>query len=159
MFGAQHQISIKAPVGCAAMQLALPALEQSIVDGVADQRVREQEHVAARLLGPHEKARYQGLGGIIRSIEQVGQSSAAEPLAENRGGLNGGLVHRGEPIDARLHEALHRAGNGGGLALVGVSEELVEKKRVAGGPLDAALGESRVRRDEHLGESARVVRG
>jgi hypothetical protein len=40
-----------------------------------------------------------------------------------------------------------------------MSEELLEKKRVAGGPLDAALGESCVRRDEHLGESARVIRG
>ena len=139
------------------MQLASPALEQSIVDGVPDQRVREQEHVAVRLLRPQEKARYQGLGGIIRPIEQVGQSRAAEPLAENRGGLNGGLVYPGEPINARLHEALHRAGYGGGLALIGVTQQLVEKKRVAGGALDAALGESRVRGDEHLGESARVV--
>jgi hypothetical protein len=70
-----------------------------------------------------------------------------EPLAENRGGLNRRFIRRIEPIDARLHQAMHRAGHGDGLALIGVTKELIEEKRVASGALDAALGESRVRRD------------
>ena len=50
-----------------------------------------------------------------------------EPLAENRGGLNGRLVRRIEPIDARLHQALYRAGHGYCLAFVGMTKQLIEE--------------------------------
>jgi hypothetical protein len=77
----------------------------------------------------------------------VSQSSVCEPLAENGGGLNGRFIRRVELIDARLYEALHRAGHGDSVALIGVTKELIEEKRVASGALDAALSESRIRRD------------
>ena len=59
------------------------------------------------------------------------QSSALETLAENRGDLNGRFVHRVEPIETRLHEALHRTGYGYVLALLGVTKELLKEERIA----------------------------
>jgi len=78
-------------------------------------------------------------------------------LAEHRGRLRRLLVGRVEPVDAGLHQALDRTGDGSSLALIGVTKELVEKQRVAGGTLDAAFGERGVGRDQRLGEGTRVL--
>jgi hypothetical protein len=80
-----------------------------------------------------------------------------EPLAENRSGLNGRLIPRVEPIDARLHKALYRPGHGDCLAFVGMAKQLIEEKRIASSALDAALCERCVRYEKRLRESACVV--
>jgi hypothetical protein len=44
------------------------------------------------------------------------------------------------------------------VALIGMTKELIKKKRVAGGTLDAARCESLIRGDQRLGKSAGIVR-
>jgi hypothetical protein len=71
MFGTQHRIPIGVPFRRAPVELASPAPEQGIVNGVPDQHVGEQEHLAARLLRPQEEPRYQAVGEVIRFIEEM----------------------------------------------------------------------------------------
>ena len=157
MLGAQQRIPIVVEFRRAQVKLASPAPEQVVVYCVPDQHMCEQEHLAARLLRPQEKPRDQSLRNIIRLVEQVGQRSMREPLAENRSGLNGRLIPWIEPIDARLHQALYRAGHGYCLAFVCMAKQLIEEKRIASSALDAALSERGVRYEKRLRESACVV--
>ena len=66
MFGTQQKIPIGVQFRRAPVQLASPAPEQVVVYRVSDQHVREQEHLAARLLRPQEKPRDQSLRNVIR---------------------------------------------------------------------------------------------
>ena len=57
VLGVQRRVALRKPCGGPPVQLAPSGLEQRVVDGIADQRVREQEPVAG---GAHEKALDQG---------------------------------------------------------------------------------------------------
>ena len=115
----------------------------------------EQERLA--VVRPHEVARHEMLGGMVRMLEQVGQGSAVEALAEHRGRLQGRLVGRVEPVDARLHQVLHRARDAGFRAVLGVPQQLLQEQRVAGGPLDAPRGELVRRVEERARQRQRLL--
>ena len=158
MFGVQHRIAVGVPCGRTPMQLPPPAPAQGVVDGVSYQRVRKQKDLVICLLWPDEKPRYQGLRHVIRLVEEVHQRPGCKLLAEHRGRLRRLLVGRVQPVDAGLHQALDRAGDGRSLVLIGMAKQLVQKKRVAGRALDTAFGEGGVGGDQRLGgEGARVL--
>src|SRR5262245_54249215 len=98
-------------------------------------------------LRPHEKLRNETVGSVVGPVEQLAQGLPAEALTEHRGRLQGRLVRRIEPIQSSLDEVLQRARHTRLTALLGMAQELLQEERVAGGPLDALLGEP-VRRIE-----------
>jgi hypothetical protein len=117
--------------------------------------MREQEGVAAQR--PDEEMHRQPLGGVVGSVEHVAQSAPVEALAERRSRLQGIPVKRVKPIQPRLHQALHRAWYAGLLVLLGMTQQLLEEQRVAGGPVDAARGKRSVRCEELLSENPRLL--
>ena len=131
------------------MQLAPSGLEQRVVDGISDQGVREQEPVAGRA---HEQALDRGGAAVVRVVHKVAQRVQREALPEYRGGLDGLLVERRQVVEARLDQALHRAGDGSLGRTLGVAQQLLQEQGIAGGALDAAPGEVAVRLEVSLGE-------
>ena len=74
VLGVQRQVALRKPRGSPPMQLAPPGLEQRVVDGIADQRVREQELVARRA---HEKALDQGGAVVARVAPRAWRSASS----------------------------------------------------------------------------------
>lgn len=95
-------------------------LQQAVVDGVADQGVREPEGVPSP---PNETIRCQEVRGV--TAEQVGQRARLGALAENRARLQYLLVFRRESVDLFLNQALHRAWYAG----LGALRRLVDEVR------------------------------
>ena len=77
-------------------------------------------------------ARQEAPGIKVRLVEQMRERFAVEALPEHGRRLKRGLVGRGEAIEPRLHEALHRARYSGVLALLGVPQKLLQEQGIAG---------------------------
>ena len=144
VLGMQHQVAVGEPVRSASVKLTSPSLQQRVVDRITDQGMCEQKCFTLR---PHEKLRHETVGSVVGPVEQLAQGLPAEALTEHRGRLQGRLVRRIEPIQSSLDEVLQRARHARLTALLGMAQELLQEERVAGGPLDALLGEP-VRRIE-----------
>ena len=154
VLGVQRQVALRKPCGRPPMQLAPPGLEQRVVYGIADQGVREQEPVARRA---HEQALDQGGAAVARIVHEVAQRVQREALPEYRSRLDGQLVRRRQVVEARLHQALHRTGDGGLGRTLGVAQQLLQEQGIASRALDAPPGEVAVRLEVSLGERARLA--
>ena len=122
MLGVENGVALGEPLGGAPVQCAPAPLQQGVVDRVPDQCVREQKGLA---LLPNQSVGYQGLGCVVRAVEDEAQHVGLEALAEHGRRLQGLLVGDIESIRARLDEALHRARHAHRpCVLLGVTQEL-----------------------------------
>ena len=110
VLGVQRQIALREPCGRPPMQLAPSGLEQRVVYRIADQGVREQEPVGRRA---HEQALDERRAAVARIVHEVTEGVQREALPEYCSRLDGELVRRRQVVEARLHQAMHRTGDGG----------------------------------------------
>ena len=138
----EDRVALREPARRAAVQLAAPALRAACRrPRRGSARGRTESAVALR---PHQQVRHEARRGRSRVAPSRWRStSRVEALPEHGGGLQRRLVGRFEPVEAGLHQALDRARDAGLRALLGVAQQLLEEERVAGGALDAALGQLR----------------
>src|SRR5262245_12826408 len=111
----------------------------------------EQELVTDR---SHQEMAHE-VGAVVRwSAEQMSERIRGEALPEHRCGLQRLPIGWRQVVEARLDQALDRAWNTVLSTLLGVTQQLVEEQRVAGGPGNAAPGELGARID--IGERQSV---
>ena len=138
MFRAQHRI-IDEDRGRGLVQLPPPRMGERAIDAVPHQRMSELEAVPD---GPHKDVSHQRVADVARLPQQRAQMGQTESLAEDRGRLDGAPVRHGQEVGAGENDILNRARKPAVGEVLGASEQLLEKQRIAARPFDALRRET-----------------
>jgi hypothetical protein len=136
MFSAEHRIALREPFCRSAMQISTTSSQNSIVNGIPDQRVGKQERIG---VWTDQQLRNEPLGQVVGALKELAKRIALKSLTEDGCGLEGGPIERVESVEARLHETLNGSRHPGVRAFRCMAQQLIKEERVARGSLDTAL--------------------